>query len=393
MSDEQRPPASPDSTDPSVPDAEEQRDTDPGNGEEPPAPAAPPVAEGRKGPAQWPLWLVLLLLAVAGGGGGYFLYHATETARSDLAADLAETRSAVDGLSEALEQAREEARTAEERAGEAAAAQSGFSERLAGMDERLAGMDEQIDGFASRQEGIADGLERLGALADAHEETWIRSEAGYLTQVATHRVRFHRDIDSALAALEGADELLTRLGGRGIGSRQAVGEAIDALLDYSPPNMSRIGNRLDSLAAAVDDWKLRAERRDAEEVEMPWTGADEGWRGLADRAWLRLREGLGALVTIHREDEVVPYIPPEKRYFLRESLRLQLEGARLALILRDEEMYRMSLERAGEWLAHHFDMEDAEVNEARTALQELAATSIVAQPPDIGPILEPLKPF
>ncbi len=389
MNDEQRPPAGT--------EAAEAASPLPPSGDE--AERAPESDEGKTTApaATWPLWLALVVLAAATIGGGAFLYHTVETGEQRLGSELATAQEDLDGLAVALEEALEEtraarqsaleqARAAQQSAREAADAQAGFSERLGDMAERL-------DAFATRQEGITEGLERLGALADAHEETWIRSEAGYLAQVAAHRVRFHRDIDSALAALQGADELLSRLGGRGIGARQAVGAAIDALLAYSPPNTARIDRDLDALVDGLDHWALRADRRDAEEVEMPWTGAREGWRGLADRAWTRLREGLGALVTIHREDELEPYLPPDRRYFLRENLRLQLEGARMALLLEDQEKYRAGLERAEGWLARHFDTEDPDVDAARATLRKLAAKPIVVTPPDIGPVLEPLKPF
>ncbi|MDZ7810454.1 MAG: uroporphyrinogen-III C-methyltransferase [Arhodomonas sp.] len=60
----------------------------------------------------------------------------------------------------------------------------------------------------------------------------------------------------------------------------------------------------------------------------------------------------------------MPLRPIEERYFLRENLRLRLEGARLAALQGDTSTYRDGLERAREWLQRYYDGDDPAVAEA-----------------------------
>ena len=303
---------------------------------------------------------------------------------------LSELQSRLESTAEAVSALQERVATLAEQQGGGGVGE----EQLQGLREQLSG---QIDELAASQEQIRSRLEKLGARDPAEEQSWVKAEAGYLAQIAIDRVRHHHDVDSALAALRDADELLAQLGGQGIEERKAVGQAIDALLDYSGPETGEIRQRIVAQIEGIDQLSLGA-RPDAEDApQLPELQAegesDSGWQKAANRVWERLQKGLGDLVRIQREGDAAQFLPPEQRYFLRENLRLQLEGVLLALSSGNPEAYRSGLERAAAWVQDHFDSEDPAVAKAVEELNALAEEPITHDPPEIAPTLEPVKPF
>ncbi len=314
-----------------------------------------------------------------------------EDRMEETSSGVAELRERIDGWEQRLEEL-------EAGAGEGVALdeaeerfEARIEERVAELEDRLA---DRIEELASAQATLEDDLDELGART-GEEAGWLKAEAGYLAQVAIHRVRYHRDIDSALAALRGADSLLAELGGEGIPERQAIQEAVDELLAYSGPDISGLRGRITARLDAIDELPVRGDPDEAVAPELPELEeeADEGWQQALARAWARLREGLGELIRVQREEEMEQLVSPDQRYLVRENLRLQLEGVLLALANGDTESYSDGLNRAADWLDRHFDTDDPDVAEARDELRQLADEPITHDVPDIEPVLEPVKPF
>jgi uroporphyrin-3 C-methyltransferase len=83
-------------------------------------------------------------------------------------------------------------------------------------------------------------------------------------------------------------------------------------------------------------------------------------------------------------EDQLPALPPQEEMVLRQNLRLFLEQARLALILRDDALLRASLQRATDWLETHFHTEAPAVAAMLAALQVLADSSLRPALPDIS---------
>lgn len=375
----------------------------------------------------WLAWAALLVATVAGGGYLYMLVgelrdqQAAE--REALEGEVAALWERSEAAGEALDELEQEVRAAADEAAAARRERSRFEEELEArlddlVDERISAftervdelVDARVDGFSDdldaleeriagldeRQAALLETLDEVSEQAERRHDGWIQAEAAYLAQVAVHRTRYHGDVDSALSALQHADRLLSELGGEGVPGRRAVNDAIDALLAYSPPDRTGIAQRLHGVAGGIDDWPLRHQREPLAAPETPEPlepGELSEWSEGVERAWQRLREGFGDLIRVHREDDLVPYLPPEHRYFLRENLRLQLEAAQLAMLRDEPEAYRRAVEQAEHWTERHFDADDEQVAAALEELRALKDARIRPEPPDIGDILSPLQPF
>jgi uroporphyrin-III C-methyltransferase len=90
----------------------------------------------------------------------------------------------------------------------------------------------------------------------------------------------------------------------------------------------------------------------------------------------------------HLERAEAPLLSPEQSYFLRENLKLRLLSARLALLSRDETVFKSDLKSAQEWLARYFDGQAKSVVNAAATLHQLAENSISIAVPDVSASLE-----
>ncbi|MBK1734010.1 hypothetical protein CKO15_01675 [Halorhodospira abdelmalekii] len=303
----------------------------------------------------------------------------------DLEGQVAELQALDERVTELAERV-DDSTALEERLDEKLEARMGeFEETLRG---RVAELEEQLQGRIAE---LTEQIGRLDTLSPEDAEGWIRAEARHLTQIAQQRLRYHQDKKGALDALTRADALFTELGGAAVEQREALAAALDELIAYSPPDLGPLRERLLQQIERVDGLAVRGKLERQLGEEMPQID-DEGQRGY-ERAWLRMREGLGSLIQVHREDDFEPFIPAEQRYFIRENLRMQLESALYALGRADEGMFRHSIERAEAWLERYFDGGDSDVAETLQELRDMVDEPIKRDPPDIEPLLEPVKSF
>lgn len=260
----------------------------------------------------------------------------------------------------------------------------------------LAQAEETMASIRESQARAQERMDRIRELAAAHRDDWILAEAGYLYGVAHYRTRFHGDVDGALQALKEADRLLEELGASTVEQRQAVSEAINALLDVRKPDREGLAVDIRELIQAIDTLPLKRTERQVESAEMPRQRDAEldtlaGWRQAGVRAWQQFRDTIGSLVVVRRGEAPPRLMAPEESHYLRENLRLQLLTARAALMDGSDEVYRHSLADVADWIGRHFDGDDEQVQKATETVQRLREADLRADLPDLGEIL-PQRP-
>ena len=368
-------------------DAQKALETTPGdNGSAPddastaaPAESAAP-ATGRA-PGRLALFVALLVALLTAAGGGYLVWQmqqladaqaqlatrsALETLRSDQQSDLGELNGRITNLNEQLESR---------------------LQSLAQLENRMA------DQVSARRE-LADRVDQLYRRMNSETDDWRIAEAGYLARMAVHRVRFNGDIAGALEALEAADVLLSGLGGVGIDRREAIGRAVDQLLDVDRIDPVAINRGLDRVADQLGSLPLAA---GIQRFETPDTTAgarsdapDGGWQARLDRAGDRLMAGLNELVTVSRDRQVEPLPEPESRFLLQQNLRLQIESARLAALRGEPATYDNALQRIDDWVGAYFDSSAESVTAVRDRLADLMDQPVEVERPAIGETLAPV---
>ena len=83
-------------------------------------------------------------------------------------------------------------------------------------------------------------------------------------------------------------------------------------------------------------------------------------------------------------------LSPEEFFFLRRSLELELQAARIAVLNHDASAFRASLGSARRWAEEYFRGEDPAVAAFVSALGELESRDIELRIPDVSGSLDAL---
>lgn len=262
---------------------------------------------------------------------------------------------------------RTELKNAEERATQERTA---LSRRLSALDEVPAQLQE-----------LASATEELRGRAEGPERAWSRAEAMYLLELAQRRLALNRDIETAIAALEGADLRLASLKDASFAPvRQQIARELQALRSVEAPDVIGIGARLTTLEERVDQLPVKG----IVVTERQSTSRDELPESFLARAWAIARNSITDLIRVREVDEHAGGIVTQEEALLRrEHLRLLLFSARTALARHDAQAYRHALANARTLLDQAFD---ASHPSAQAALAEIHAL----EPLDIAPSLPEL---
>ena len=103
-----------------------------------------------------------------------------------------------------------------------------------------------------------------------------------------------------------------------------------------------------------------------------WSAGVRAWWG---RLWSGVRDELGQIVQVRRVDQTEALLlSSDQAWFLRENLKLRLMNARLALLSRNDAVFRADLGRADTLLAHYYDTQSQRVTAVQNLLAQVRAT-------------------
>lgn len=249
----------------------------------------------------------------------------------------------------------------------------------------LAEAELQRDADASLvMEQMEARLANLDAVLDdqARDVRWLYAEVNYLLRLADRKLLLETDVESAIALLSDADRLLARADSSSADNlRRYLAEHTRTLQAIELPDVIGWSYRLSSLVDAVDNFSVRESRERAYDEARAVTAADAGSDPVTVVLdWLRA-------AIVWREWDEAPEIllTQEQETLLRHNLRLLLEQARLALLLRDDALLRSSLEQVQNWVERHFATESAAIASALQEIDELLQIELEPELPDLGP--------
>lgn len=253
------------------------------------------------------------------------------------------------------------------------------------LQTRLAAVDGQLA-------NMADSFSRLARQSDSDLD-WRLMEIRHLLTAASHRLTLERDVDTALAALQMAAARLGELPDPRLAPVHGqLATDLDRLqMAAQGPSLAGLILSLSDLAQQTAALPLKPVRPAAAPAgpvadEEPATAS--WWR----RALRGLRQELKSLVVISHSGASAVLLPKEA-YFLRQNLRLQLEAARLALLLKDGQQFQASLRACQDWLRGHFDLGDPDARAALAMLDAAAATDLERAVPSVSRSLQALEDY
>ncbi|KGE76744.1 uroporphyrinogen-III C-methyltransferase [Halomonas salina] len=317
--------------------------------------------------------LALGLVILLGAGGAYFgwqVWQRLDAQRQDLAAlpEQPATQGALDDLASRLEN---------------------------GQSERDAAISDLRSEFSDYRGSVDDALDRvleeLASEQQTDERDWLHAEAAYLLRLANQRLQLERDVEGAMALLRTADARLREADNpallpvrREIASELAELEAV--------PRVDRTGLYL-ALNAQQERIAGLPLAQDIEEIAANST-IEEAPSGGWQQQLSRFGEELKDLVTVRQHGEAMEaLITPEQESYLRQSVRLILEQAQLALLKEEQELYDASLDKALTLIDGYYDTDDEGVQAVLNQLEALQGRTIRPELPDISASQQALAEF
>ena len=235
-------------------------------------------------------------------------------------------------------------------------------------------------------------LESLYQDLSRNRDEWVLAEIEQILTLASQQLQLAGNARAALVALQTADARLARSRSpQFLPLRKVFARDMERLKAAPGPDLADIASRLDQLAASVDSLPLAQDARPSATSKIDTARGQDGF-------WERLGGGmlgeLKQLVRIQNTESADPVLlNPSQVFFLRENLKLRLLNARLALLARDDVMYRSDLKTAVGWLERYFDSRSRATSTAIGSLNRLGAGSASVSPPSIAESLAAVRSY
>ena len=332
-----------------------------------PAPQAAAKASGR-GPA----WLALLV-GLAGLGVGAWSAWQLHQQQGQAA--------------EQLERLREIGAATETRL---QGSEDSVAKKLAGLPsaDQLATQRDLLVSLQGEQQRLAQSLS--GLLGKSRED-WRLAEDEHLLRLAMLRLSALQDVDSAIALVQGADDILRAQNDpQAFAARGELIKVLEAL--RSLPQLDRSGLFLQLAALRGQAAQLQTL---TPEYLVP-AEAPAGANNASDASrWEELWQQVSRYVRIdlHADQDVRPQLAGQSLAQVRLTLVLALEQAQWGALNGEPEVYRQALAAAGDVLDSYFDRDNQAVQALRQRIGELAEQPVVAQLPKLDNALDVLQAY
>ena len=278
-----------------------------------------------------------------------------------------------------------------------AAAQSVEARTLARQaEESTRAMSGKVAALETKVADMAAYRAQLDALvqsvARARDEN-LAVELDAALRLAQDQTQLTGSVEPLLAALRTAERRLARSGDPRLAPVvRAVARDLERVRTASIPDTAGLLARLDQLLRQADELPVAndvgAARLAASPRGVPAPAAPDSWWA---RAWQNLLSEAQDLLRVSRIDRPeASMLSPEQAFFVRENLKLRLQGARLALLARQYEAARADLAAASASLGTWFDPASRRTQAAATLLQQIQASTRSAELPRVQASLEAL---
>ena len=212
--------------------------------------------------------------------------------------------------------------------------------------------------------------------------------------IASQQLLLGANVQGALVAMQDADNTLKRADPAAVSNvRRLISRDIERLRAVPVTDVVSMMLRLDGVSANLEQFPMLAgltiqstpepdpaARTDKSAASPINRLADSGLRG-----WNALKSELSALVRVNRVDAPdAVLLAPEQQYFVRENLRLNLLSARMALLARNDALFRGDLDRAIAWLNTYYDRQNKAVANAIASLRQLQANQVAVELPSLA---------
>ena len=277
-------------------------------------------------------------------------------------------------------------------------------------------------------------LEALYQDLSRNRDDWALTEIEQTLGIASQQLQLAGNVRGALVALQNADARLGRADKtQFIGVRRALQKDIDRLKNLPFIDTSGLALRLDAVIASADTLPLIFDERGqgaaagsaprpavsgggtqaatapsavngkagtdgkpsapagAPAASTPSTPASpSAWQRLRDDAWDQFRQ----LIRIRDIGDADPVLlNPSQTFFVRENLKLKLLNARIALLQRNEALFKSDVDTAIVWLNRYVDVRSKNGASALATLRSLSSSAVSIDLPTLAESINAVRNY
>ncbi len=262
-------------------------------------------------------------------------------------------------------------------------------EQVGELTVKLAALESRY-GELQTQRGLQDNSS--GDISGSRDETAL-AEVEQMLLNAAQQLQLSANVRAALIFMQSADARLQRMNRpayRGLG--KIIARDMDKLRALPIVDVTGINHQLNNLMSVVDELPLAYQQRAANNLDTNAIPASDESTGqkLLREAWQELKQLVEIENTGRNE---IPLLHPDQQFFLRENLKLRLLSARIALLSRDEVVFRQELNDIQLWIARYFDAKSPAVTDMLSGIKKLSASRIRVELPDLGSSLQAVRNY
>lgn len=354
--------------------------TPPPTGAPPLGSTAPDAGRARRGSAGL-AWLFVLLLALAAGGGFWWLQQRVDR----LTEELARRQQTNDSLVQESRVLTREAQTA-----------------IKEMQAKVGALDAHVAETRDKQATLEQVYQDL----IRNRDDWELAEIQQLLTNAAQQLQLTGNVQVALSALQSADVRLARSDKPEYNAlRRAIARDIGAMKAMPDTDLTGAAIKLDEAINQIDSLPLLSSERMLERSEGNTAAsapaangaqaAADGTSGVAQwfaGLWDTVRDELMRVIRVRRVDNTEALLlTGDQGWFLRENVKLRLLNARLALLSRNEPVFRNDLAAAQRMIDRYFDTKSRRVQAVLTQIKQAQAGAVAVQLPTMAESLGALR--
>lgn len=262
-------------------------------------------------------------------------------------------------------------------------------------------------------------LEQLYQDLSKNRDEWALAEIEQVLATASQQLQLAGNVQGALIALQNADGRLAKSDKpQFINIRRAIAKDIDRLKSLPALDLPGIALRLDSVITQVDHIPLWADEKSVVSPTPPKTPLriipkssrtpkqdkkvteveessfsmrlQDAWQSFSSEMWGEVKQ-LIRVRSVETPDALL--LTPTQSYFARENLKLRLLNARLALLARNESVFRGDLVSAQDAISKYFDTRAKQTQNAQALLRQVQGSNLSIEMPNLSESLNAVRNY
>ena len=270
-----------------------------------------------------------------------------------------------------------------------------LEKNIAALQAQQVRLTESVNDLIAAQAGLRKNMTALYRQQNVPKQEWALAEVEYLLLIATHRLLLEADVETALSAMQAADDRLRGLPDPALlAVRKQLLADMNALRTSAMVDISGLALYLTDLIARTDSLPLQGPgiktQQTVSAAEAPEETTKPWWRRLLASLWRELK---GVIIISHAGGQAELSLLPQQSFFLRQNLRLQLETARYAVLRRDTALLHSSVQTISTWLKRYFAVSNSSVGNIIESLSTMRSLHLDSPVPDISSSLESIRAY